>query len=83
MREYLEHVAEATLEITKGAFYDQWSFLWEGELVRATVGNTHYQITILTDHLDSSLIEIKGFIQNLVGKINYEQSGADDYESWD
>ncbi len=69
MREYIEYIAETTLEIHENSFYDYWVFLWGGELVRATVGRDIHQITILTDHLDSSIEEIESFIKRNIGRL--------------
>lgn len=80
MHEHLELVADATLEIHEGSFFDQWVFLWAGDLVRATVGRDSYQITILTDHLDSTMEEIRLFITRTSRNLRNKED-SDDLES--
>ncbi len=63
MREYDGYVAEATLEVREGTFFDLWVFNWNGELVRATVGKATKTVTVLTDHRSMTLEEIHNFIQ--------------------
>lgn len=74
MHEYLDLVADATLEIHEGSFFNQWVFLWAGELVRATVGRDNRQITILTDHLDSTIEEIGLFIERTEKSLRDKES---------
>jgi hypothetical protein len=84
LSEYNDYVAEATLEIKEGAFYDQWRFMWGGEIVRATVGRDVPKITVLSDHPDQAYGEIHQFIKETMTRIDNEQieyEFEDDFES--
>jgi len=83
MREYNGMIAETTLEIQEGSFFNSWRFLWDGELVRATVGIDIPKITILTDHKSEDLEGISEFILQTAERIKNDdyEDAEDDLES--
>ena len=73
VNDYREYVAEGSLRVEAGIFFDNWNFIWDADFVRATVGKDSPLITILTDHAPKILEEIIQFInEHKKGIINEE-----------
>jgi hypothetical protein len=81
VREYDNYVAEATLKVQEGAFFDLWVFNWNGELVRATISKVTNTVTVLTDHRLTALEEIHNFIQQIIERLTGAEEN--DFESGD